>query len=151
MTGLPVTATAPRRWLAVVATTTLALATSACEAPPYAAATKCSGMNIGTVDLRRDCTLAIAGLDRSTTASFKLDTRRRLALVQGHFTVQQGTVRISVHGSTGTAAEVVVRPGNPGTVETTLRLDRRNNGFRLRFEPDGEAAGLDGTLSYEAR
>jgi hypothetical protein len=129
----------------------LALGTSACEAPPYAVARKCSGTDIGTTELRRDCTLAIAGLDRSTTSSFKIDSKRRMAQVQGRFTVQQGTVRISVHGSTGTAAEVVVSPGTPGDIEAALRLDRRSNGFRLRFEPDGKAAGIDGTLSYEVR
>lgn len=153
MTG-PATRTAARcRRSAVAATALLALAlgTSACQAPPYAVARQCSGTNVGTVDLRMDCTLAIAGLDRSTTASFRIDSGRRLARVQGHFTVQQGTVRITLHGSAGTAAQVVVSPGSPGDIETTLRLDRRNNGFRLHFEPDGRAAGLGGTLSYEPR
>jgi hypothetical protein len=153
MTGTATRAAARCRRPAVAATVVLALAlgTSACQAPPHTVVRQCSGTNIGTADLRRDCTLAIAGLDRSTTVSFRIDSRRRLARVQGHFSVQQGTVRITVHGSTGTAAEVVVSPGSPGDIETALRLDRRNNGFRLHFEPDGRAAGLDGTLSYEPR
>ncbi|MCD9027121.1 hypothetical protein LDO26_02690 [Luteimonas sp. BDR2-5] len=141
-------------WLAVLGAASLVLAASGCEAPAHAAVVKCSGSVVVADiddDVKKDCTLAIAKFDRQTSASIRIDTGRRLAFVKGHFTVQQGTVRISLHGSTGTAAEVVVRPGSPGDVEALLRLNRRNNGFHLRFDPDVEAVGLDGTLSYEAR
>ncbi|UNK58283.1 hypothetical protein MNQ95_04045 [Pseudoxanthomonas daejeonensis] len=149
MTGVPARAAATRGWLALFGAAGLAVAIPACEAPPHALRKDCSGMTFGT-ETSRDCTLAIARFDRTVFANLPVDSRRRLALVQGHFSVQQGTVRVSLHGSTGTAAEFVVGPGRPGSIDTTLRLDRRN-GFRLRFEPDGEASGLDAKLHYEAR
>lgn len=139
-----------RRWLAGLGAASLALATSSCEAPAHAAVVKCSGSNFSNIAVKKDCTVTIAQFDRQTSASIKVDTSRRQAFVSGTFTVRQGTVRIALRGSTGTMAEVVVSPGAPGTVESLLRLNRQNNGFSLRFHPEGEVAGLEGTLSYAA-
>lgn len=144
---------AKHQWPAWLGAASLAIASSGCEAPAHAAVVKCSGSVLADVDVDvgKDCSLAIAKFDRPTSAGIRIDTGRRLAFVKGRFTVQQGTVKVTLHGSTGPAAEVVVHPGSPGTVEGLLRLSRRNNGFHLRFEPDGGAAGLDGALSYESR
>ncbi|MGY1426585.1 hypothetical protein [Lysobacter sp. A289] len=140
-----------RWWLAGLVAASLALALSACEAPPHAAVVKCSGSNLSDVAVKKDCTVTIEKFDRQASASIKVKTKRRQAFVTGHFTVQQGTVRIELRGNTGTKAEVIVSPGHPGSVESTLRLNKQNSSFRLRFHPEGEVAGLDGQVSYEAR
>lgn len=149
MTGVPARDAGARPWRALFGAIGLAVVIPACEAPPHAVRKDCSGLSFGN-EFRRDCTLAAARFDRTVFASLPVDSQRRLARVQGHFSVQQGTVRVSLHGNTGTAAEFVVGPGQPGSINTTLRVDRRK-GFHLRFDPDGEAAGLEGTLHYEAR
>ena len=129
----------------------MALAASGCEAPAHAAVVKCSGTSISLVDMRHDCTLTIAQSDRQTSASIKINTKRRLAHVKGHFTVQQGAVRVALQGNAGSKTEVVVSPGKPGTLEGTVHLRRENGSFHLRFYPVGEVAGLQGQFSYEAR
>src|SRR5690606_26598613 len=121
------------------------------EAPEHAAVVKCSTRNVANISVTKDCTVTIAKFDHLATASIKADTKRRGAFVRGRFTVQQGTVRIALRGNTGTKAEVVVTPDAPGTLESTLRLNRQRNDFRLHFEPEGEAIGLAGNVFYEAR
>src|SRR3546814_2983455 len=91
--------------------------------------------------LFRSCTVTIAKFDKQASARIKVKTRRRQAFVTGRFTVQQGTVRIELRGNTGTKSEVVVSPGNPGTVESILRLGRQDSDFILRFHPQGEEIG----------
>src|SRR3546814_6763329 len=86
--------------------------------------------------------ISIAKFDKQASARIKVKTRRRQAFVTGRFTVQQGTVRIELRGNTGTKSEVVVSPGNPGTVESILRLGRQDSDFILRFHPQGEVVGL---------
>ncbi len=56
-----------------------------------------------------------------------------------------------LRGNAGTKAEVVVTPGARGALGRTLRLNRQDSSFRLRFHPEGEVAGLEGAVSYEAR
>ena len=146
-----VRSTTMRRRLAGLGVACFVLATSGCEAPAHAAAVKCSGSNLSDVAVKKDCTVTIARFDQQASASIKVDTRRRQAFVRGRFTVQEGTVRIELRGNTGTKAEVVVTPDAPGTFESTLRLDRQDSSFRLRFHPEGEVAGLEGAVSYEAR
>src|SRR3546814_7958516 len=111
----------------------------------------CSGSNLSDVAVSKDCTVTIAKFDKQASASIKVNTKRRQAFVKGRFTVQQGTVRIELRGNTGTKAEVVVSPGNPGSVESTLRLNRQDSSLRLRFHPEGEEVGLAGEVHYEAR
>lgn len=142
---------ANRRWLAGLGAACLALAISGCEAPGHAAVVKCSGRNIADAEVKRDCTVTIARFDHPATATLKANTRRRLAFVRGRFSVQQGTVRVALRGSTGTEAEVVVTPDAPGSLEGSLRLRRPDNDFHLHFEPEGEVAGLAGDVYYEAR
>ena len=142
---------AKRRWLAGLGTLSLALATSACTPPPHAAVLKCSGSNFAEVDVKKDCNVNIERFDRQTSATIRVDTRRRQAFVKGHFTVERGTVRIVLRGSAGPAAEAVASPGAPATFEGTVRLRRPDSEFHLRFHPEGEAAGLRGQVSYEAR
>src|SRR3546814_6169186 len=89
--------------------------------------------------------------DKQASARIKVKTRRRQAFVTGRFTVQQGTVRVELRGNTGTEAEVVVSPGNPGIVESVLRLGRQDSDFIVRFHPQGVVIGLDGQVSYETR
>lgn len=129
----------------------LTLAASGCRPPDHAAVVKCSGSNIAEVDVKKDCDVGIRKFDRQTSATIRVDTRRRQAFVRGRFTVEQGTVRIVLRGSAGPAAEAVASPGSPATLEGTLRLRRPDNEFHLRFHPDGEASGLQGVVSYEAR
>lgn len=148
----PALAAATRRgWLAGAGAALLAFAASACTPPPHAAAVKCSSSNIADVAVKKDCTVTIAKFDKQASARIKVKTKRRQAFVTGRFTVQQGTVRIELRGNTGTKAEVVVSPGTPGTVQSTLRLRRQDSDFILRFHPQGEVVGLDGQVSYEAR
>ena len=128
-----------------------ALALSACTPPPHAAVVKCSGSNIGNVVAKKDCTVTIARFDKQASARIKVDTRRRQAFVRGRFTVQEGAVRIELHDRSGTKAEAVAAPGAPGILEGTLRLNRKDNAFHLRFHPEGEAVGLAGEVLYEAR
>ena len=151
MTRPAVRAKTRRRWLAGLGIASLALATSGCEAPPHAALVKCSGTSLSYGDMRHDCTLTVAKSDRQTSASIKIDTPRRLAYVKGHFTVQQGSVRVALKGNAGSKTEVMVSPGNPGTLEGTVRLRRDGGSFQLHFSPVGEFAGLQGQFSYEAR
>lgn len=139
------------RWLAGLGTACLVIAASGCEAPPHAAVVKCSGSNLSDVAVKKDCTVTIARFDKQASARIKVDTRRRQAFVRGRFTVQQGTVRIELRGNTGTKAEVVVTPDAPGTLESTLRLNRQDSSFHLRFHPEGEAVGLAGEMHYQAR
>ena len=143
--------TANRRWLAGRGAACLALAASGCEAPEHAAVVKCTARNVADVAAKKDCTVTIAKFDHLVTASIKANTARRHAFVRGRFTVQQGTVRIALRGSTSTQAEAVVTPDTPGTFEGTLRLNRQKNDFRLHFEPDGEAVGLAGEVYYGPR
>lgn len=144
-------ATTKRRWLTGLGAACLALAVSGCEAPPHAAAVKCSGSNLSGVAVKKDCTVTLEKFDKQASATIKVKTKRHQAFVRGRFTVQQGTVRIELRGNTGSKAEVVVTPDAPGTFESILRLNRQDSSFRLRFHPQGEVAGLQGTVSYEAR
>jgi len=148
---IPQLSTTNRRWLAGLGAACVALAASGCEAPEHAAVVKCSARNVADVAVKKDCTVTIARFDHRATASIPANTRRRNAFVRGHFTVQQGTVRIALRGNAGTKAEVVVTPDAPGTLEGSLRLGRQKNDFHLHFDPDGEAVGLAGDVSYEAR
>src|SRR5690606_41409368 len=70
--------------------------------------------------------------------------------VSASFTVAEGTVKSSLRGSAGTAAEVTVTPEAPGHMETNLRLNRNDSSFRFNFEPEGEVVGLRGEVSYKA-
>ncbi|MGY1408264.1 hypothetical protein ACW5EG_01580 [Luteimonas sp. A611] len=140
-----------RRWLAVFGSASLALATSACEAPAHAAVTSCSGAKFGNIAAKKDCTVAIAKFDQQTSARFQLDTKRRDVVVQGRFTVTRGTARIAQRNRTGTVAEIVVGPDAPATLDSTLHLGLRNRDFHLVFHPQGEVEGLAGQLSYETR
>lgn len=143
--------TTRRRRLAGLGIACLVLAATGCEAPPHAAVVKCSGSNLSDVAVKRDCTVTIARLDKQASASIKVPARRRQAFVRGRLTVQEGTVRIELRGNAGTKAEAIVTPDTPGTFESTLRLDRRDSAFRLRFHPEGEVSGLAGEVFYEAR
>ena len=73
--------------------------------------------------------------------------------MKARFTVQQGSAKVTLRGSAGSKTEILVSPGNPGTMEGTVRLNRQDNGFNLNFHPvDGVAVvGLAGQLSYEDR
>lgn len=128
-----------------------ALLASACAPPPHAAVTQCSGTNFSGYDEEKDCTITVERFDQPTTATIKTDTRKRKVLVAGQFTVQQGTVRIELRSSAGTAAEAVASPGNPGVVEGTLPLRRHNNDIHVRFHPEGEVVGLAGSVHFESR
>src|SRR5690625_755878 len=128
-----------------------ALLASACSPPPHAAVVKCTGTNVADYDVEKDCTITVEQFDQPTTATIQTDTRKRKAVVAGQFTVQQGTVRIELRSSVGTAAEAVASPGNPGTVHGTLPLRRHNNNIHIRFHPEGEAAGVQGRVHFEAR
>lgn len=149
------TRTAPpvkRRWLAWAGVATLALAASGCEPPDDSAVTRCTATTLPFSNVRGECSVGVVHLDGPAAAGIKVDTPRRYALVQARFTVQQGTVKVVLRGSTGgPAQEVVVRPGAPATLEGIVRLRPKRSGFHLRFEPDGQAAGLEGTLRYESR
>lgn len=142
---------ATRRWLAGIGAALLALATSGCEAPAHAAVVKCAATGLAVGNMRHDCTLTIAKTDRQAAATISIKTHRRLAHVKGHFTVQQGSVRIALQGNAGSKTEIMVSPGNPGTLEGTVRLRRDGSSFHLRFYPVGEVAGVQGQFSYEAR
>ncbi len=124
---------------------------SGCEAPASAAVVKCSSRNLADVAVKQDCAVTVQQFSEQTSAVIKVNTKRRQAFVKGDFTVQQGTVRIELRGSTGTDAEVTVTPDSPGSFETTLRLNRNDSSFRLRFYPEGEVSGLSGNVFYEAR
>lgn len=125
--------------------------TSGCDAPAHAAVVKCSSANLADVRVNQDCTITVQQFSEQTSALIKVNTKRRQAYVKGDFTVEQGTVRIELRGSTGTDAEITVTPESPGSFETTLRLNRTDSSFRLRFYPEGEATGLSGNVFYEAR
>ncbi|HLT31120.1 MAG TPA: hypothetical protein VK013_13860 [Myxococcaceae bacterium] len=122
-----------------------------CEAPAHAAVVKCSSANLMDVAVKQDCAVSVEQFSEQTSATIKVNTKRRQAHVVGDFTVAQGTVRIELRGSTGTDAEVTVTPEAPASFESTLRLNRNDSSFRLRFYPEGEVTGLTGTVSYEAR
>ena len=141
------------RWLAGLGAAALAVVISGCDAPAHAALLKCSGTDSAYANMRHDCTLTIEKFDRQTSTSIKINTKRRMAFVKTHFTVQQGTVRIVVKGSAGSETEILASPGKPGIMEGTVRLNRQNNGFNLHFHRmgDAEVVGLAGQLSYEAR
>jgi len=128
-----------------------ALMASACSPPPHAAVVKCSGSNVSDYHVEKDCTVTVERFDRPTTATIRTDTRKRQAAAAGHFTVDQGTVRIELRSSAGTVAEAVASPGHPGSVEGLVRLRRQNSDFRVRFHPDGEVAGLKGTVHFQTR
>ena len=85
----------------------IALVASACSPPPHAAVVKCSGTNVSNYHVEKDCTVTVQRFDRPTTATIQADTRKRQAVAAGHFTVEQGTVRIELRSSTGTVAEAV--------------------------------------------
>lgn len=128
-----------------------ALMASACAPPPHAAVVECSGTNVMDYDVEKDCTITVERFDQPTTATIKTDTRKRKAEVAGRFTVQQGTVRIELRSSAGTAAQAVASPGNPVNVGGTLPLRRHNNDIHIRFHPEGEAVGLAGSVHFESR
>ena len=128
-----------------------ALFASACAPPPHAAVAQCSGTNFANYDVEKDCTVTVERFDQPTTATIKTDTRKRKAAVTGRFTVQEGTVRIELRSSAGTAAEAVVSPGKPGNLQGTLPLRRHNNDIHIRFHPEGEVAGVKGSVHFQAR
>lgn len=129
----------------------IALIATACSPPPHAAVVKCSGTNVSDYHVEKDCTVTVERFDRPTTATIRTDTRKRQAAAAGHFTVERGTVRIELRSSTGTVAEAVASPGNPGSVEAPLRLRRRNSDVHVRFSPEGEVAGLKGSVHFQTR
>lgn len=133
----------------------IAFAASACSPPPHAAVVKCSGTNVSGYHVEKDCTVTVERFDRPTTATIRTDTRKRQAVAAGHFTVEQGTVRIELRSSAGTVAEAVAEavasPGSPGSVEGPLRLRRQNSDFHVRFHPEGEVAGLMGSVHFQTR
>lgn len=128
-----------------------ALVASACSPPPHAAVVRCTGSNVMDYDVEKDCTVTVARFDQPTTATIQTDTRRRQAEVTGEFTVQQGTVRIELRGSAGIGAESVASPGNPGKVAATLPLRRHNSDIHIRFHPEGEVTGVEGSVHFQAR
>lgn len=129
----------------------IALLASACSPPPHAAVVKCSGTNVSDYHVEKDCTVTVQRFDRPTTATIRTDTRKRQVVAAGHFTVEQGSVRIELRSSAGTVAEAVASPGNPGSVEGPLRLRRQNGDFHVRFHPEGEVAGLQGSVHFQTR
>jgi len=136
---------------ACLGTAFIALLTSACSPPPHAAVVTCSGTNVSSYHVEKDCTVSVERFDRPTTATIRTDTRKRQAMAAGHFTVDQGRVRIELRSSAGTVAEAVASPGNQGSVEGLLRLRRQNSDFHLRFLPEGEVAGLKGSVHFQTR
>ena len=136
---------------ACLGTAFIALLTSACSPPPHAAVVTCSGTNVSSYHVEKDCTVSVERFDRPTTATIRTDTRKRQAVAAGHFTVEQGTVRIELRSSAGTVAEAVASPGSPGSVEGPLRLRRQNSDFHVRFHPEGEVAGLKGSVHFQTR
>ncbi|AOH35397.1 hypothetical protein BGP89_02675 [Luteimonas sp. JM171] len=128
-----------------------ALMASACSPPPHAAVVACTGTNVMDYHVEKDCTVTVERFKQSTTATIQTDTRKRKAVVTGQFTVREGTVRVELRSSAGSAAEAVISPGNPGTVEGTLPLRRHNNDIHIRFHPEGEAVGVEGSVHFEAR
>lgn len=140
-----------RRWLAWAGVATLVLAASGCEPPDDSAVTRCTATRLLFSNVQGECRVGVARFDRPAAAGIKIDTPKRLAFVQARFTVQQGTVKIVLRGSTGPVQEVVVRPGAPATLESLVRLRLKRGGFHLKFEPEGPATRLEGTLRYESR
>lgn len=128
-----------------------ALVASACSPPPHAAVVKCAGSNVSNYHVEKDCTVTVERFDQPTTATIRTDTRKRQAVAAGHFTVEQGTVRDELRSSAGAVAEAVISPGNPGSVEGPLRLRRQNSDFHVRFHPEGEVAGLKGSVHFQTR
>lgn len=129
----------------------IVLLASACSPPRHAAVVKCTGTNVSDYHVEKDCTVTVERFDQPTTATIRTDTRKRQAVAAGHFTVEQGTVRIELRSSAGTVAEAVASPGNPGSVEGSLRLRPRNSDIHVRFHPQGEVAGLEGTVHFQTR
>ncbi|GAA3914815.1 hypothetical protein GCM10022229_04850 [Luteimonas lutimaris] len=142
---------ATSRWLAGIGAACLAIASTGCEAPPDAAVLKCSARNVAEVAVKKDCTIGIREFDHHASATVKIDTRRRLGFVRGQFTVQQGSVRVALRGSTDAGSTVVVSPDAPAILEGSVRLSHRDRAFVLTFDPEGQAAGLAGEVSFEAR
>jgi len=138
-------------WRTGAAALLAALAISACTPPPDAAVTRCSASSLGNVAASKHCTVSVARFDERASARIQVDTRKRQVLVRGRFSVQQGTVRIELRGGSGTKVAAVATPGAPGIVEGTLRVNRVDDALHLHFDPEGEAAGLAGDVSYEAR
>jgi len=137
--------------LTVLSTVGATLLGSGCAPPPHAAVVKCSGTNFSKFDVKRDCDVRIERFDRQTAATLRVDTRRRSALVTGHFALDQGSARVVLHGTGGPQAEATISPDQPARLEATVRLRRPDNEFHLRFHPDGEASGLHALVSFEAR
>lgn len=129
----------------------IALMASACSPPPHAAVVKCSGSNLANYEVEKDCTITIARFDRPTTATIQTDTRKRRVVAAGEFTVEHGTVRIELRSGAGPVAEAVASPGSPGRVEGPLRLRRQNSDFHVRFHPEGEVSGLEGSVHFQTR
>lgn len=140
-----------RRWLAWAGVAMLALATSGCEPPDSSAVTRCTASRLPFSHMQGECRVGVVQFDGPAAAGIKVDTPKRLAFVQARFTVQQGTVKVILRGNTGPVQEVIVRPGAPATLESIVRLRLKRGGFHLRFEPEGQATGLEGTLRYESR
>lgn len=143
--------TAGHGWRAGPVVALVAVALCGCEAPRDAVRLTCSGTGISGLARRHDCKVALADVERPTSTWIALDTRRQRVHVKAHFTVRRGTVKIVVKGGAGDAREIVASPGAPGVLEDTLKLQRAKRGFHLGFHPDGEAAGLEGALTYQAR
>lgn len=59
--------------------TCLALAASGCRPPGHAAVVRCSGSNLADINVKKDCEVGIGKFDRQTSATIKVDTRRRQA------------------------------------------------------------------------
>ena len=129
----------------------IALVAPACSPPQHAAVVKCSGTNVSDYHVEKNCSVTVQRFDRPTTATIRTDTRKRQVVAAGHFTVEQGSVRIELRSSAGTVAEAVASPGNPGSVEGPLRLRRQSGDFHVRFHPEGEVAGLQGSVHFQTR
>ena len=141
---------AMRAWLAwagIVAT--IVLVASACRPPPHAAVKNCTAMAMQP-HAEGNCTVTVERFARRTSTRIKVDSPKPRARLSGHFTVQHGTVKVSLRGMTGIAAETALRPGALGPLEADVRLGR-DPGFHLHFDREGEASGLAGTVQYRSR
>lgn len=129
-----------------------ALLASACTAPPDAAKVRCSGTKIPGYVANRDCSVRVERFARPASARFTLgDDFRRNITLDARFEVQQGEVKVSIRGMAGQGETFVIRPDAPATIQTDLHLRLQQKDFTVRFEPVGEAVGLEGTLGYRSR
>lgn len=120
------------------------------KVPPHAAVVRMKGSSLGDMFVSREATITIERFSKKTSALIRGNTRRHHGHVKAHFTVEEGSVKIMLRGSAGTAAQVTVTPESPGSMDTNLRLNRTDSSFRFWFEPEGEVVGLKGEVEYKA-